>query len=70
MWHSLYQLVWVELYSPRTQVVLDNFGVWYLLLHDKGYVSVNGNDRVNPEGWYSVVAGGYGCSSVLHLFRY
>ena len=44
----------------RTQAVLDNFGVSEAsaAARDKGYVSVNGNDRVNPEGWYSVVAGG------------
>lgn len=44
----------------RTQAVLDNFGVSEASAsaRDKGYVSVNGNDRVNPESWYSVVAGG------------
>lgn len=44
----------------RTQAVLDNFGVSEAsaTARDKGFVSVNGNDKVNPEGWYSVVAGG------------
>ncbi len=44
----------------RTQAVLDNFGVSESSAEarDLGYVSVNGNDRVNPEQWYGVVAGG------------
>ena len=44
----------------RTQAVLDNFGVSEssAAARDLGYVSVNGNDRMNPENWYSVVAGG------------
>lgn len=44
----------------RTQAILDNFGVSEVsaAARDLGYVSVNGNDRVNPENWYSVVAGG------------
>lgn len=44
----------------RTQAMLDNFGVSEAsaAARDLGYVSVNGNDRVNPESWYAVVAGG------------
>lgn len=44
----------------RTQAVLDNFGVSEAsaAARDLGYAPVNGNDRVNPEDWYSVVAGG------------
>ena len=44
----------------RTQAVLDNFGVSEASAEarDLGYVAVNGNDRVNPEQWYNVVAGG------------
>lgn len=44
----------------RTQAVLDNFGVSEAsaAARDLGFVSINGNDRVNPESWYSVVAGG------------
>lgn len=44
----------------RTQAVLDNFGVSEesAAHRDQGFVSVNGSDRVNPENWYSVVAGG------------
>ena len=44
----------------RTQAVLDNFGVSETSAdaRDLGYVPVNGNDRVNPEQWYGVVAGG------------
>ena len=44
----------------RTQAVLDNFGVSETSAEarDLGYVSINGNDRMNPEQWYGVVAGG------------
>ncbi|NDV79305.1 TonB-dependent receptor [Dysgonomonas sp. 511] len=44
----------------RTQAILDEYGVSdaSAAARDRGYVAVNGNDRVNPEGWYSVVAGG------------
>lgn len=44
----------------RTQAILDEYGVSEAsaAARDLGYISVNGNDRVNPEGWYSVVAGG------------
>ena len=44
----------------RTQAVLDDFGVSKIsaAARDLGYVSVNGEDKANPEGWYSVVAGG------------
>ncbi|WP_354003113.1 SusC/RagA family TonB-linked outer membrane protein [Coprobacter tertius] len=44
----------------RTQALLDNFGVseTSAAARDQGYVSINEGDRVNPENWYSVVAGG------------
>jgi TonB-linked SusC/RagA family outer membrane protein len=44
----------------RTQAVLDEYGVSEAsaAARDLGYVTVNGNDRVNPESWYSVIAGG------------
>ena len=56
MWHSLYQLVWVELYSHvhKLFLITSEF-LKHLLLH---VTKVMGNDRVNPEGWDSVVAGG------------
>ena len=43
----------------RTQAMLDNYGVSEVsaAARDLGYVSVNGNDKVAPENWYSVVAG-------------
>lgn len=43
----------------RTQAMLDNYGVSEnsAAARDLGYVSVNGNDRVNPESWFSEVAG-------------
>lgn len=44
----------------RTQAILDEYGVSKTSAdaRDIGYVSVNGLDRVNPESWYTVVAGG------------
>jgi TonB-linked SusC/RagA family outer membrane protein len=44
----------------RTQAVLDQFGVSEAsaAARDQGYVAINGDDRVNPENWYNVVAGG------------
>ena len=53
----------------RTQALLDNFGVSEASAssRDLGYVSVNGNDRVNPEGWYSTVAGG---NAVAQYYTY
>lgn len=43
----------------RTQAMLDNYGVSEVsaAARDLGYVTVNGNDRVNPESWYSEIAG-------------
>lgn len=44
----------------RTQAILDEYGVSEAsaTARDWGYVAVNGNDRINPESWYSVIAGG------------
>lgn len=44
----------------RTQATLDEFGVSEssAAARDLGYVVINGNDRVNPESWYTTVAGG------------
>lgn len=44
----------------RTQAVLDYYGVSEATgaARDLGYVEINGGDRVNPEQWYSLVAGG------------
>ena len=52
----------------RTQAVLDNFGVSEASAdaRDLGYVLVNGNDRVNPEGWYSTV----GSKAVPQYYTY
>lgn len=53
----------------RTQAVLDNYGVSEVsaVARDQGYVLVNGKDRVNPESWYSVVAGG---SAIPQYYTY
>ncbi|MDE7472801.1 MAG: SusC/RagA family TonB-linked outer membrane protein [Muribaculaceae bacterium] len=44
----------------RTQAVLDYYGVSEASgnARDLGFVSINADDRVNPEQWYSLVAGG------------
>lgn len=41
----------------RTQGILDEYGVSEAsaLARDRGYVLVNGSDRVNPESWYSTI---------------
>ncbi|EJW97726.1 TonB-dependent receptor [gut metagenome] len=41
----------------RTQAILDNYGVSEVSAdaRDLGYVLVNGNDRVDPEAWYTTV---------------
>lgn len=43
----------------RTQAVMDNYGVseFSADARDLGYVLVNGNDRVDPESWYTTVGG-------------
>lgn len=53
----------------RTQALLDNFGVSEASAasRDLGYVAINGNDRVNPEKWYSAVAGG---NAVAQYYTY
>lgn len=44
----------------RTQALLDYFGVSEATgnARDLGYVAINNGDRVNPEIWYTTVAGG------------
>ncbi len=44
----------------RTQAVLDYYGVSAATgaARDLGYVELNGGDQVDPEKWYSLVAGG------------
>ncbi|MDE6384304.1 MAG: SusC/RagA family TonB-linked outer membrane protein [Paramuribaculum sp.] len=44
----------------RTQAVLDYYGVSEATgaARDLGFVEVNNGDRVNPEQWYNLVAGG------------
>lgn len=53
----------------RTQAMLDQFGVSEATAdaRDRGYVSVNGDDRVNPESWYSTIGGG---TSVPQYYTY
>lgn len=53
----------------RTQALLDNFGVSEASAasRDLGYVAINGNDRVNPEKWYSAVADG---NAVAQYYTY
>lgn len=52
----------------RTQAVLDNFGVseFSADARDLGYVTVNGNDRVDPEAWFSTV----GSKAVPQYYTY
>ena len=52
----------------RTQAVLDNFGVseFSADARDLGYVTVNGNDRVDPEDWFSTV----GSKAVPQYYTY
>lgn len=44
----------------RTQAILDFYGVSENSAdaRDKGFVSINNGDLVNPQMWYSVIAGG------------
>ena len=44
----------------RTQAMLDYYGVSQATAdaRDLGYVLINGSDRVDPESWYNVIAGG------------
>ncbi len=44
----------------RTQALLDYWGVSEAsgAARDLGYVSINGGDQIDPEQWYSVIAGG------------
>lgn len=53
----------------RTQAVLDNFGVSEAsaLARDRGYVLVNGDNRVSPEKWYNTIGGG---TSVPQYYTY
>ena len=44
----------------RTQALLDDFGVSEstAAARDRGYVMVNGNDRITPENWYRTIGSG------------
>lgn len=44
----------------RTQAVLDYYGVSEATgqARDRGFVSINNGDGINPEQWYNLVAGG------------
>ena len=44
----------------RTQAILDYYGVSEATgnARDFGYVGINGGDQLNPEQWYSLIAGG------------
>lgn len=44
----------------RTQAMLDYYGVSKATAdaRDLGYVTINGNDRINPETWYSTIGSG------------
>lgn len=53
----------------RTQAMLDYYGVSKASAdaRDRGYVELNGGDRVNPELWYSIIGGG---TSVAQYYTY
>lgn len=53
----------------RTQAMLDYYGVSEASAdaRDLGYVTVNGNDRVNPEVWFNAIGGG---TSVPQYYTY
>lgn len=53
----------------RTQAMLDYYGVSESTAdaRDLGYVTINGNDRVNPETWYGIIGGG---TSVPQYYTY
>ena len=53
----------------RTQAMLDYYGVSEATAdaRDNGYVTINGNDRVNPETWYKVIGSG---TSVPQYYTY
>lgn len=44
----------------RTQAMLDEFGVSESTAEarDRGYIQINGNDKVSPENWYRTIGGG------------
>ena len=46
----------------RTQSLMDYFGVSEesAAARDRGYVEINGSDRVDPLAWYNGIAGGNG----------
>lgn len=52
----------------RTQAILDKFGVSEASAdaRDNGFVLINGNDRVNPENWYTTV----GSTAVPQYYTY
>lgn len=52
----------------RTQAVLDKFGVSEASAdaRDNGFVLINGNDRINPENWYTTV----GSTAVPQYYTY
>lgn len=53
----------------RTQAILDYYGVSEASAdaRDLGYVSVNGNDRLDPQTWYAVIGSG---TSVPQYYTY
>ena len=53
----------------RTQAMLDYYGVSEATAdaRDQGYVSINNNDRINPETWYGIIGGG---TSVPQYYTY
>lgn len=44
----------------RTQAMLDEFGVSEATAEarDRGYIQINGNDKVSPENWYRTIGSG------------
>ncbi len=44
----------------RTQAMLDDFGVSEAsaAARDRGYVTINGGDRIDPQKWYTTIGGG------------
>lgn len=53
----------------RTQAMLDYYGVSEATANarDLGYVTINGEDRTNPETWYGIIGGG---TSVPQYYTY
>ncbi|NDV65869.1 TonB-dependent receptor [Bacteroides sp. 224] len=53
----------------RTQAMLDYYGVSEASANarEQGYISINGNDQINPQTWYSVIGSG---TSVPQYYTY